>query len=639
MTDAPERPDAPGELGFTPKPMVPWLAPQFLIKAGLEVVVSGLFARFADKREVEAGLPTWVTRTLPEGARPPDPADDDPEWGPDGRYAKAAARDEDGRLWIDYAADVGEGFDPTYTVASLLAREELTVGGNETRRGRILVLGGDQVYPSASWDEYRDRFVGPYRAALPWADSPPDLYAIPGNHDWYDGLTSFMRLFCQGSWIGGWQTRQGRSYFALRLSARWWLWATDIQLDTYLDGPQLAYFRRAARQLGEGDRVILATAKPSWVDAEPPEPGEVKPETSWDALSFVEEKLIASTGAKVAVTITGDKHHYVRYQGEGEYWPRERLTAGGGGAHTSATHDLPPYLHLTPLDATDSLSYKRLGVSPSPSESLDMRRDALRGLRDQTKLGAFIGALYALIALSVADALKDLASGLSTSVAPDTFWALLGDSISVWSLGLCVLLFLGLKAFVDAEPPRGGPNSESRRRRERAVKRKRRALGTLHTLMHLVPAVGLTWLLLWLMRDSDLAADGLAAGWVTAVFLFAVGFLYGRAAFGLYLLIANENDARQHTTEMYGGLASTKHKNFLRFALKDETLTIYPVGIAHSPGWRLKRPDEPDEPGDPWFVSKEAGQPAVKLLENEPITLSAPAPAGTPRDEAPTETL
>ena len=101
----------------------------------------------------------------------------------------------------------------------------------------------------------------------------PHLFAIPGNHDWYDGLTSFTRLFTQRSWIGAWRTRQRRSYFALRLSDRWWLWATDIQFDTYIDGPQLEYFRKASADLKDGHRVILATAKPSWVG------GEARPRT------------------------------------------------------------------------------------------------------------------------------------------------------------------------------------------------------------------------------------------------------------------------------------------------------------------------------------------------------------------------
>ena len=50
----------------------------------------------------------------------------------------------------------------------------------------------------------------------------PSLYAVPGNHDWYDGLTAFLRLFARqrDATIGGWRTRQSRSYFAVRLPGR-----------------------------------------------------------------------------------------------------------------------------------------------------------------------------------------------------------------------------------------------------------------------------------------------------------------------------------------------------------------------------------------------------------------------------------
>ena len=39
-------------------------------------------------------------------------------------------------------------------------------------RGRIVIFGGDEVYPVAKVDDYQDRFVGPYKAALPWTDPP-----------------------------------------------------------------------------------------------------------------------------------------------------------------------------------------------------------------------------------------------------------------------------------------------------------------------------------------------------------------------------------------------------------------------------------------------------------------------------------
>ena len=73
----------------------------------------------------------------------------------------------------------------------------------------------------------------------------PTVYAIPGNHDWYDGLTGFMRLFGQDDrWLGGWRTNQTRSYFAVELPHDWWLWGIDIQSDSLIDEPQLDFFGR-----------------------------------------------------------------------------------------------------------------------------------------------------------------------------------------------------------------------------------------------------------------------------------------------------------------------------------------------------------------------------------------------------------
>ena len=177
--------------------------------------------------------------------------------------AIAAPGADTDEVWIDYVSDVGDGFDATATVAWMLAQEQLVVdGGTPLPRGSVLVLGGDQVYPFASLEEYENRMLGPYRAMLPHTDAPhPLMLAIPGNHDWYDGLTAFMRVFAQarpeptaaaharglddaepgapaptaGRWIGGWLTAQRRSYFAVQVRPGWWLWGLDIQLDTYID--------------------------------------------------------------------------------------------------------------------------------------------------------------------------------------------------------------------------------------------------------------------------------------------------------------------------------------------------------------------------------------------------------------------
>ena len=174
---------------------------------------------------------------------------------------------------MDYVADVGDGFDATYSIAYLLAQPSLPLDGQILRRGQALVMGGEQVYPTPStYEAYEDRFRWPYRAALPWVPpgvEPPVPYALPGNHDSYDGLTAFLRVFARKqAHVGAWRTAQSRSYFALRPPHGWWLFAIDAQEGSYWDDPRLGYFRTKVREeLAEGDRVILCTANRSWVQA------------------------------------------------------------------------------------------------------------------------------------------------------------------------------------------------------------------------------------------------------------------------------------------------------------------------------------------------------------------------------------
>jgi len=572
--------------------MVSWLEPRFLLGAGLEVFASGVFSRFFDKRELESGRAGYGEDLIPgEGELPALP------------FTDAACRDQEGALWLDYAADVGEGFDSTYTVAWLLSRKTLELGSeterHATRRGRILVLGGDQVYPGASWEGYRDRFAGPYRAALPHLPEAevPHLFAIPGNHDWYDGLTSFMRLFCQRGWIGAWRTRQRRSYFALRLSETWWLWGIDVQFDTYIDGPQLEYFRKASADLKVGHRVILATAKPSWVAARPAASPAVKREGSWETLSFVEEKLISESEGELAVTVSGDRHHYAHYTRASGEGPLHRITAGGGGAHTMGTHGLPRSLKLPSLERPDvSARYDLGATSPTPDESTAMRDGGLvRAVMGVRGLGVLIGALYALIALAIASAVKDQATGLSSP--PDGFALpeVLFDAGSQWSIGLIGVLFGALFKFAKIKDPKA-----------------RLRAGARHWLEHVALALAPIFAVILLLDETGVAEEGLAVGWIAAVIVFAIGFWLGRLVFARYLLRVNRTGPRRHGGEIYGALASTDYKNFLRMKIDaDERLTIYPVGIERSVEWRFEAEGDTD---DAWFVPAGA-EPEPHLIE------------------------
>ncbi len=578
----PERPTSCEDIGFLRQTkMVQWLHPRFLLKAGAEVVLSDLFGSYADKREVEAGLP-WALRPIEPESLERD-ADGRPEDSPSD-YVGKRYRDVKGALWFDYAADVGEGFDPTYTVAWLLAQPILDVGKEQipTERGRFLVLGGDQVYPAASWHAYRDRFVGPYRCALPHVPGKkaPDLYAIPGNHDWYDGLTSFMRLLCQGGWIGGWRTRQRRSYFALKLPQGWWLFATDIQLDKYMDGPQLDYFR--AIDLREGDRVVLVTAKPSWLDAN----GETKTimrEGSWETLRFFEQE-IGARGAKVAVTITGDKHHFAHYEKEGAGDPQHRITAGGGGAHTTGTNSLPERLDARPEKAKDPFIYELCATFPTPPESEALREGVPDAVTRVRALGWLIGGIWGLLALAIA------AGQLLLSVA------------------LAAGLGYGLRRFFEA---RGGDKASLPARR----------IAWAHSLAQILIPASLTAGGLLLAPAVGISRDHALTPWGVAGLVGVVGSVLGLRLFGRYLYEVNKKDPNVHSTEVYGALTSEMYKCFLRFRLgPGGDLTIYPVGICQCPKWDLDL--ETNDPCAPWFRPMDPSQMPVTKVIGRPIQIS-----------------
>jgi Calcineurin-like phosphoesterase len=54
---------------------------------------------------------------------------------------------------------------------------------------RFLLISSDVVYPNGEMQDYEERFWSPYSGlTLP-------ILAIPGNHDWYDGLDAFAATF------------------------------------------------------------------------------------------------------------------------------------------------------------------------------------------------------------------------------------------------------------------------------------------------------------------------------------------------------------------------------------------------------------------------------------------------------------
>lgn len=105
-------------------------------------------------------------------------------------------------LWIDFIADTGDDRDVSAGIGAMLASvyESETEAGKKMLlpRGDMLVFGGDVAYPVATADEIYKRVVEPWNESLRKIGASAKkrvILGVPGNHDWYDGLDGFGRMF------------------------------------------------------------------------------------------------------------------------------------------------------------------------------------------------------------------------------------------------------------------------------------------------------------------------------------------------------------------------------------------------------------------------------------------------------------
>lgn len=639
----------PAELPWKPQGMVRWFSPRELASAGMRAALSAVFGEYADRRELQAALHDGDARA----AEPHD---------------YSGRTDTEDGFWIDYVADLGDGFRSTYTVAWLLAQPTLPApagdavpvprersaaarsaelkAGTRTRRGHVLVMGGDQVYPTASREEYTNRMSGPYEAALPWhgEGEAPHLFAIPGNHDWYDGLTAFIRLFTQKRWIGGWGTQQSRSYFALQLPERWWLLGIDVQLAADIDQPQMDYFCRVAERMQPGDRVILCTAEPAWVHTRS-EP------RAFDNLAFFENKVLAPRGAELALTLTGDLHHYARYSSPAAEGARQRhkITAGGGGAYLLGTQLLPADIELDapvpPAEAaaaaaragedTDHRRHRtetwtRGPLYPGLGESLALKLGAWKLFWKNPSFALFLGAVYAIFAWFVQSASQASAVFEVRVGRADEAWNFMDavKSIPFSSAGVAEVtgLFLGLTRyspsivalallFIGGMIAFTAPDVERSRllvKYPRLRLAARVTMGALHGAAHIALIVGFVWAFAALHFPTAPGAQ--ASGLLLLGFVGAMivgGGVLGSLLMSLFLLpFVNYNEA-------FSAQHLESHKNFVRLRIdRDGDLTVYAYGVDAPGKWRF-HPDA--DPGEPYFDA--TVPPRVRLVDG-PLTIA-----------------
>ncbi|MEH0416379.1 metallophosphoesterase family protein [Streptomyces sp. B21-083] len=272
---------------------------------------------------------------------------------------KVVRRGDPDRFSFMVIGDTGEGDAPQYAVVPGFLR-----AGQDTA---FTVLASDVIYPVGATDDYGTKFFRPYQ------DYPAPVYAIPGNHDWYEDLNGFMRVFCDApplpaepaprvltpAWLRSLLWHRPSTVDEQRLAEAAELrsapaqqavqpgpyWAIDagpirvIGIDTGLLGTLDAEQGRWLREVSAGPvPKILVTGSPLYVD------GEHHP-CPIDGGGTVDD-LVRDPERNFVAAIGGDIHNYQRYpvsvpdRGVRTSRTIQYIVSGGGGAFMHATHTI-----------------------------------------------------------------------------------------------------------------------------------------------------------------------------------------------------------------------------------------------------------------------------------------------------------
>jgi hypothetical protein len=342
-------------------------------------------------------------------------------------YSVPAAEALPEEFWFDFIADIGDGQRAMYCMAAVLqddvymelsesracmlpavAGAQVPAGHIKLPRGRFTVVGGDTAYPVADYVNIdmrvRQPFTWAYRdlvAAGRMLDengreiSTADLYGTPGNHDYYDLLAGFGRLYRVPVADSMHQTRAARthivlpgfvakqtaSYAALQLPWDWQLWAIDPG-ERDIDYRQECFFRGCA----PSNKMIVVTPSPSVVFGRVmasrgtfdslyslglPQPCLQKnpPTTLLDGKPVNADWTTPLTDQQCRIDIAGDMHCYARYGGADDPTSSNyaAVVAGAGGAffHSTATdYGEVPAQALYPAPATARREFAKRLFSP-----------------------------------------------------------------------------------------------------------------------------------------------------------------------------------------------------------------------------------------------------------------------------------
>jgi hypothetical protein len=366
-------------------------------------------------------VPLWQSRNDRVARRFGDPTNDER------RKWMALVRATHG---TDLTIDHGDLAEPSFIVAGDTGEGDASQWAVVPRIEQIaaqthfMVIASDVIYPAGGVDDYENKFFRPYERY------PRPIYAVPGNHDWYDGLTGFMFHLCgqrtpPPKADAGPRSALGRLLWRkakrpdpakvadmLRFRAApeqrsaqaspYWVIDTgplqlvgiDTGITNVVDRDQGDWLR--AVSVASRKPKILITGKPIYVDGRY-QPGEIEGGGTVD-------DVVRDPAANYVAAIGGDIHNYQRYPVR---LPGGRvimyLVSGGGGAFMHATHSIPR-VSMPVVEESDFRCYPLRGDSLSFYSRAYANKVRWNPLRRLTPIGAKQAASYMSERLGIAPA-------------------------------------------------------------------------------------------------------------------------------------------------------------------------------------------------------------------------------------------
>jgi len=262
-----------------------------------------------------------------------------------------AAGVEDGDFSFIVIGDTGEGDASQWS----LADQYLTLGRRDDIK--FLVISSDVIYPAGAMTDYENNFY------LPFKGFTKPIYAIPGNHDWFDALEGFNANFLEPKAARAALTARAAKDFYLtgtdkkridRLLARakqlrelyriknarqhgpffelqtgdFALIAIDTGILRTVDDQQMAWLKGALAR-AKGKFLMAIVGHPKYAAGVDTSKGDASFAALYD--------LLEQAGARVLMA--GDTHDFEYYReeggGNGSAPPRHYFVNGGGGAYLS----------------------------------------------------------------------------------------------------------------------------------------------------------------------------------------------------------------------------------------------------------------------------------------------------------------